>query len=329
MKDNQGRTIDYLRISITDRCNLRCTYCMPEQGVEVKAHEDILRFEELTRLAVVAGTLGFCHFRVTGGEPLARLGVADFVAALAAQMPTADLSLTTNATLLGPLAAELRAAGLRRVNISLDTLQPAKYASITRRDLWPAAWQGIEAALAVGFAPVKINTVLVRGVNDDEILAFGALTKDAPLHVRFIELMPLGEGCHISGAMVPGDEVLATLAAAGELEHLDGRHAPAGAGPAQVYRWRGGAGTIGIIPAISHSFCTDCNRLRLTADGKLHPCLAADTQVDVRGPLRAGASDQELSELFQHAIALKPKCHHMADISEAPATTRRMYKIGG
>lgn len=329
MKDNEGRVIDYLRISVTDRCNLRCTYCMPEQGVEVKAHSEILRFEELVRLAVVAGSIGFSHFRVTGGEPLARLGLTGFVAALARNMPDADLSLTTNATLLAPVAADLRAAGLRRVNISLDTLNPEKYASITRRDLWHAAWQGIDAALAAGLAPVKINSVLVRGVNDDEIIAFGELTLERPLHVRFIELMPLGEGCHVSGAMVPGDEVLVTLAKAGELVRLDGAHSPAGAGPAQVYRWRDGPGTIGIIPAISHSFCTDCNRLRLTADGKLHPCLAAETQVDLRGPMRAGAGDDELRQLFAHAIELKPKCHHMADRGELPATSRRMYKIGG
>lgn len=335
MKDKAGRLIDYLRISITDRCNLRCSYCMPEEGVKVKGHDEILRYEELARLARVAAGIGFRHFRITGGEPLARKGSVEFITGLARDLRSItgadlDLAMTTNGVLLAPVAGQLRAGGLQRVNISLDTLDPRKYHAITRRDAWSQAWAGIEAAIAVGFQPVKLNIVLVRGMNDDEILQFGALAAGRPLHVRFIELMPLGEGCHTGGGPVPSDEVLAVLAAGGQLEQLAGQVTPTGAGPASVYRWRGGAGTIGVIPALTHKFCTDCNRLRLTADGRLHPCLASPVEVDLRGAMRAGATDSELAGIFTNAVQLKPLCHHMDEQSELDTgASKRMYRIGG
>ncbi len=306
---------------------------MPEKG-----HGEILRYEEFARLAQIAAGLGFRHFRITGGEPLARKGSVAFIASLARALDGRcpdgmDLAMTTNGVLLAPVARTLREGGLKRVNISLDTLDPRKFASITRRDLWHEAWAGIEAALAAGLDPVKLNVVLVRGTNDDEILQFGALAADRPLHVRFIELMPLGEGCRVSGGLVPSDEVLEALAAGGALVPLAGGGGPAGAGPATVFRWRGGAGTVGVIPAISHKFCTGCNRLRLTADGRLHPCLASTTEVDLRGPMRDGASDDELAGLFAAAVRLKPECHHMGDeaagADSGEASRRRMHRIGG
>jgi cyclic pyranopterin phosphate synthase len=319
LRDPLGRRIDYLRISITDRCNLRCAYCMPAEGIELRPHDEILRFEEIERLARVAAGLGFKHFRVTGGEPLARRGAPSFVARLAGQLRGLDLALTTNGTLLAPVAAELARGGLGRVNISLDTLDAGKFARLARRDLWPQAWAGVGAAMAAGLDPVKINVVVVRGHNDDEILDFARLTLERPLHVRFIELMPLGEGCGAGGGPVPSDEILARLAVAGELLPLAGGEAPAGAGPAEAYRWRGGAGSVGVIAALSHKFCGHCNRLRLTADGRLEPCLGSEASVDLRGPMRAGAGDAALAELFRAAAAIKPACHHMEEAAAAAA----------
>lgn len=326
MKDGLARNLDYLRISITDRCNLRCAYCMPATGVQVRKHDEILRYEEIDRLIDVAVGLGFVHFRITGGEPLARRGAAGFVAELARRLPEQDLSLTTNGTLLAPVAAELRAGGLRRVNISLDTLVPAKYSQITRRDIWHEAWAGVEAALATGFDPVKVNVVAVRGFNDDEVLDFAALTFERPLHVRFIELMPLGEGCAVPGGHIPGDEILAVLAAGGRLTPVAQGQGPVGAGPAAVYRWRDGLGTVGMITAMSHKFCTECNRMRLTADGRLEPCLGSEASFDLRGPLRSGAGDEELRAIFRQAAAAKPECHHLESAGEA---RRKMFRIGG
>jgi len=319
---------------------------MPADGVPLRPHAEILRYEELERLAGLAAGLGFRHFRITGGEPLARRGSAEFVARLGDRLrragPGSDLSLTTNGTLFGPVASGLRRAGLRRVNISLDTLDRAKFHHLTRRDLWPAAWEGVEAALREGYDPVKLNFVLMRGVNDDEIAAFGRLTQDLPLHVRFIELMPLGEGCAMGGEFMSADEAAALLSAVGPLEPLEeagdvalapsiSGHAPRGAGPADCYRLPGARGTVGFIAALSHAFCGGCNRLRLTADGKLHPCLASDLEFDLRGPLRAGAGDEELAAVFRAAVAAKPAQHGMGREAAAAGLTakRRMSRIGG
>lgn len=330
MRDPLGRNIDYLRISITDRCNLRCEYCMPADGVPVRPHDEILRYEEIERLALLARAIGFEHFRITGGEPLARRGSAAFIGHLAGLLGGADVSLTTNGVLLAPVARELRRAGLRRVNISLDTLDRGKFARMARRDMWGAAWAGIEAALGAGFDPVKLNVVLIRGYNDGELAAFADLTVERPLHVRFIELMPLGEGTCVQGGFVSTDEAIAALEQHGGLVPLTGAAVPLGAGPAQSYRWRGGTGTVGFISALSHMFCESCNRLRLTADGRLLTCLAGGEQFDLRGLLRAGAPDEELVRVFAAAVASKPACHHMAD-ADAPAEgrARRMSRIGG
>lgn len=329
MKDTLGRSIDYLRISITDRCNLRCEYCMPAGGVPVRPHDEILRYEEIERLALVARSLGFEHFRITGGEPLARRGSAAFIGRLAGRLAGSDVALTTNGVLLAPVAAQLRGAGLGRVNVSLDTLDSAKFARLTRRDLWAEAWAGIEESLAVGFDPVKVNVVLIKGFNDDEIHAFADLTAGRPLHVRFIELMPLGEGTGMPEGFMSADEATATLERSGGLVPLAGAGVPAGAGPAESYRWRGGLGTVGFISALSHMFCDRCNRLRLTADGRLLPCLAGGEHLDLRGPLRDGAGDDQLAAVFRLAVEAKPASHHMADAPAEAGRVRRMSRIGG
>ncbi|MDK2784625.1 MAG: 3,8-cyclase [Bacillota bacterium] len=323
MRDRLGRKIDYLRVSVTDRCNLRCLYCLPPQGVRPKTHEEILRYEEIVRLVEVAVSLGIRRVRLTGGEPLVRLGLTRLVAALAAIPGLHDLSLTTNGTLLAPLAEELKRAGLRRVNISLDTLRPERFRAVTRGGTLADAWAGIEAALAAGLHPVKINTVAMAGVNDDELADLAELTRRFPLHVRFIEVMPLGADLDWAGAHVlPMAAVRAAVEKVGRLEPAQ----VAGAGPARAWRFPGAPGTVGFIGALSETFCARCNRLRLTADGKLKPCLASDVEVDVRGLLRRGAGNQELEGAFRQALELKPS-HH--DLASYPGHARVMCQIGG
>lgn len=323
MRDRWGRTIDYLRISVTDRCNLRCVYCMPAEGVPYKAHSEILSYEEIVRLVSVSAKLGIKHIRLTGGEPLVRTGIVQLIRELKKIPGIDDISLTTNGTLLAPMAKELQTAGLNRVNISLDTLQPECFATITRTGSLDAALEGIKAALAAGFDPVKINTVALAGVNDDEMADLAALTLKYPLHVRFIEVMPLGaDVAWAKNHVLPLAEVKARAESVGRL-------APAtvtGAGPAQVFRYATGVGTVGFIGALSHGFCHRCNRLRLTADGRLKPCLASDKEIDVKQVLRRGADEKELKALFSRALALKPSHHKLQQHKEHE---RIMCQIGG
>ncbi|MCR4420487.1 MAG: GTP 3',8-cyclase MoaA [Clostridia bacterium] len=323
MRDRWGRNINYLRVSVTDRCNLRCRYCMPEEGVERKSHEEILRLEEMVRLLEVAVGLGLTRIRFTGGEPLVRRNFPYLVARTAELAGIEDLALTTNGILLAEQAADLRRAGLRRVNISLDTLDPEKYAFITRGGELTRVWAGIEAALAVGFDPVKINVVIFRGFNEEEIEGFARLTQERPLHVRFIELMPLG-AANGDYPFLPATEVLARLGRVARLEPVR----VAGNGPAEYYRLPGGKGTLGVIAALTRPFCATCNRLRLTADGQLRPCLESDFQIDLRGPLRAGAGEAELAGLFRQAVAAKPRQHRFG-CRAGKAEEAGMWQIGG
>jgi cyclic pyranopterin phosphate synthase len=321
--DNLGRTIDYLRISVTDRCNLRCVYCMPAEGVPYKPHGEILSYEEIVRLVTVGANLGMRRLRLTGGEPLVRTGLANLVRELKSIPGIEELSLTTNGTLLAPSATELKAAGLDRVNISLDTLRPERFAAITRCDSLEAAIKGIKAALAAGLNPVKINTVALKGINEDEIADIAALTLKYPLHVRFIEVMPLGADVNWAQRhALPLAEVKAKVEAAGRLVPTT----VVGAGPAQAFRYSAGLGTVGFIGALSHGFCQRCNRLRLTADGKLKPCLASDQEVDVKEALRCGAGEEQLQALFARAVALKPSQHQLEQYEEHE---RIMCQIGG
>ncbi len=325
LNDTFRRSIDYLRISITDRCNLRCVYCMPEQGVPACSHDEILRYEEIERLARAAAALGVRQLRLTGGEPLVRLGVVDLVRALARIPGIEDIAMTTNGILLSRYAAPLAEAGLRRVNVSLDTLRPERFHAITRWGELDAALAGIEAAFAAGLEPVKINTVVMRGQNDDEVLDLARKTLDARWHVRFIEWMPIGAAARDWRA-----RVVTTAELRAQIEAMLGPLAPDavdGAGPARIYRLPGAAGTLGFIGAVSEHFCAGCNRLRLTADGKLRPCLLAGEELDVRAALRRGASEAELQALLLEAVRLKPQAHHLAD--EAQVQGRAMAQIGG
>lgn len=337
--DAFGRRIDYLRISVTDRCNLRCMYCMPPGGIEWKSHEDILSFEEIERFAAIAADEGISKIRLTGGEPLVRHGIVDHVRRLVATSGIEAIALTTNATLLPQYAAELAEAGLKRINISLDTLDPEVYARITRRGKLDTVLEGIEAAFAVGMDPVKLNVVVVRGL-DQDLLGFAKMTLDRPLHVRFIEYMPVGEvgehSCTSAEAdgwteadHVPTDEILARLTAEGaaaglgELQAVARNDAPGGWGPARYYRFPDARGTLGVISPLSHHFCGECNRLRLTADGGLRTCLFSDEELDVRSVLRTG-TDEDVRQIIRDALAAKPEGHH-----QQHGTVRRMSQIGG
>ena len=341
--DSFGRRIDYLRISLTDRCNLRCVYCMPSEGVEWKAHGDILSFEEIERFAAIAVQEGISKIRLTGGEPLVRKGVVEHVRRLHQLTGLDAIALTTNATLLPRYAKDLREAGLQRVNISLDSLDPDVYARITRGGNLNDALAGLQAAFDAGFDPIKLNVVVVRSLNQD-LLRFAQMTIDRPLHVRFIEYMPVGaaevgEGCHTEGGIetdgwtredtVPSDEIVARLAeqgaaaGLGELVPVTKGGAPGGWGPAAYYRFPGALGTIGVISPLSHHFCEECNRLRLTADGRVRPCLFSDDELDVRTVLRSG-SDEDVREVIRRALRDKPENHH-----ERVGTTRSMSQIGG
>jgi cyclic pyranopterin phosphate synthase len=325
--------VSYMRVSITDRCNQRCVYCMPPEGVALKTHTAILSYEELARVIRCAVPLGVRSVRLTGGEPLVRRGIVDFAASVAAIPGVDDLALTTNGVLLADLARDLRRAGVRRVNVSLDSLRPDRYRRITRRDAFAAAWTGVEAALAAGLAPVKINTVVVRGLNDDEIEEMAlAAAAGAQLIWRFIELMPLGEARGFGpDALVTADEIVGRLAAAAArrglalTEDTQGQE-PLGAGPARYFRL--GAGRIGVISPMTHGFCSTCNRLRLTSDGRVHPCLTSSLEIDLAGPLRAGASDAELTRLLAWAVSLKPEAHRMRE-RRPELAERRMSRIGG
>lgn len=333
MKDGLGRTIDYLRISLTDRCNFRCIYCMPEDGVKLMSHEEILRVEEIAHVVRIAADLGIRSVRLTGGEPLVRLGVVDLVRDIASTPGIENVSMTTNGVLLPKMADDLKRAGLSRVNISLDTLDPEQFKYITRRGELQQTLDGIDAALEAGFDPVKINAVTVRSLNQD-YLAFARLSVDRPLHVRFIEYMPVGEsfGSHGCGwgpeDVVPNEEVLEAINAAARAKGLPelvpaGDDRPLGWGPASYWEFPGAQGTVGFISAMSNHFCSRCNRVRLTADGKLRPCLFSDMEFDIREPLRADDEDG-VRAVFAKTLRVKPDEHH-----NKVGTERGMSQIGG
>jgi len=324
--DTLAREITYLRISITDRCNLRCFYCAPVQEMVKVTHADILRYEEFLHLAEIAVSLGMRKLRVTGGEPLIRKGVADFVAALHRLPGVAEVCLTTNGILLAEQAPALWSAGLRRLNISLDSLNPDRYRRLTGGGDYHRVWEGIHAAADQGFHPLKLNCVILRGVNDDELLDFARLSREHPYHIRFIEFMPLGSASPWRrDYFLPSAEILARLAPLGPLEELPPDPA---AGPARRFRFPGAPGEIGFISPLSQHFCGTCNRLRLTADGRLRPCLLDRREIDLKGALRRGASRQELVALFQEAARAKPVCHPAA-VQDLAAGPRPMMGIGG
>jgi cyclic pyranopterin phosphate synthase len=330
MIDQYNRNINYLRVSVTDRCNLRCKYCMPKDGLSQIGHNDILRYEEMLRVIRAGVGLGISKVRITGGEPLVRRGIVDFIARLKSILGLADISLTTNGVLLEQFAEDLFSAGIRRINVSLDSLNKEKYAAITRGGDLNAVLAGIHEADRVGFAPIKINTVAIKGFNDDEILAFAAHTIDKPYQVRFIELMPLG---HVGGDnhsnYLSNDVVMGIIRQAYSLTAVNGPRNNID-GPARLYRISGGQGGIGFISPVSQHFCHVCNRLRLTADGHLRACLLLDEEVDLKGPLRDGCSDRELEDLIKQAIAKKPRGHTMIqEERHLRKCVKEMATIGG
>ena len=310
--------VDYLRLSVTDRCNLRCRYCMPAEGVPPRSHADILSYEELVAFTRVAVAAGISKVRITGGEPLVRKGLTGFVAALAAVPGIADIALTTNALLLPRLAGELRAAGLQRVNISIDSLRPERYAAITRGGKLADALAGLGAAQEAGFTPVKLNVVLLPGV-EDELADFVALTRDQGIHVRFIEYMPLDRRYVEGDGFVPAALVLERLRSAYRLTPAE---RPYGHGPATYWRVGDAPGTLGFIAGVSDHFCAACTRLRLTADGRLKTCLFSGEEIDVR-PL-IGRPDELAAVLLQ---ALRGKTFDKR--AERLANQRAMSQIGG
>lgn len=324
--DAYERPIQYLRVSVTDRCNLRCVYCMPEEGVPRLAHEDVLRNEEIVRIVRIAVDLGFHHIRLTGGEPLVRRGIVDLVADLARIPGLDDLSMTTNGILLREYAVPLARAGLHRVNISLDTLRPERFRQMTRWGDLEDVLAGREAALAAGLRPVKVNMVVIRGLNDDEVVDMARLTLEPDWHIRFIEVMPLGAGVHwVGDGVVPSVEIRERIEAV--LGPLTPVYGEVGVGPARYYQLPKAKGTIGFISAITEHFCQYCNRLRLTSDGRLLPCLLSDRTIDLRTPLRNGATDEELRALFLQAVIAKPRGHALAEAACPSALP--MSHIGG
>jgi cyclic pyranopterin phosphate synthase len=327
LKDQVGRSIEYLRISITDRCNFRCVYCMPEHGLDWLPKAEILSYEEIADVVRQLAPLGLRRLRITGGEPTIRPDLVALVKMLKGVPDIEDIALSTNGVRLPDLAPQLRAAGLDRVNISADSLRSARIAAIARRNLRFDPVRAAEAAARAGLDPIKLNVVVMRGINDDEIVDFARLTLENPWHVRFIELMPVGEMANLTWEhVVPSDEVLQRVSALGALRPVAG---PArGNGPATYHRITGAAGTIGVITPMTHTYCGSCNRVRLTADGRLRTCLFSLNETDLRGPLRDGASDEDLERIIRDAVWRKELKHHIGEPGFVQPR-RTMSAIGG
>lgn len=325
--DRFGRVHTDLRVSVTDRCNLRCYYCMPAWGVEFRPHAAILSFEEIARVVRVAAELGIRKLRLTGGEPLVRKGICELVAMLAGTPGIEDVALTTNAVLLEPLAQPLRAAGLHRLNISLDTLDRQRFAEISLRDALPQVLAGIEAALAAGFRQIKLNTVAIRGRTEADIIPLAHYARQRGLPLRFIEVMPLdGESRWSRPMVLSGAGILAILSQHfGPLVPVAGEDDRA---PARQYRFPDGRGTVGIIATVSQPFCSRCSRLRLTSEGHIRNCLFSREVWDTRAVLRGGGSDEELAQLFHAAVGAK-KQQHGSDAGQLAPPTHAMHQIGG
>lgn len=327
--DAYSRSINYLRISVTDQCNLRCIYCVPPEGIPRRARETILRYEEIETVVWAAAELGINKVRLTGGEPLIRPGIVDLVRHLARIPGIDDLTMTTNGILLPRHAVDLAEAGLRRVNISLDTMRPEQFRFITRLGRLEDVLEGVEAAQQAGLEPIKINVVIIRGVNDDEVVDFARKTLEVEWNVRFIELMPVGSGVLTDGSwqerVVTAGEIRQKIEAV--FGALEPAQIGAGDGPACYYHLPGAKGLIGFITPVSEHFCHRCNRLRLTADGQLRLCLLSDQEVDLRTPLRQGADIAQIKALLLKGIEGKPMQHHL-DERKRPEN-RVMSEIGG
>ncbi len=324
--DAFSRPISYLRVSVTDKCNLRCVYCMPEGGLPWLKRDEILSYEEIATVVRAAASIGVRAIRLTGGEPVLRRDLHLLVREIAQTPGIEDIALSTNALLLEEQIDALADAGLRRVNVSLDTLRTDRFEAIARRPGLDKVLAGIDAAIARGLAPLKINVVAMRGVNDDELEAFAELARTRPVAIRFIEMMPVHENLGIqTETYISADELLERLGALGSLEPVPG---PPGNGPARYFAYPGAAGTIGVISPLSHDYCDRCNRVRLTADGRLRLCLFGDHHIDLRSPVRAGAGEERLAELLRGAMLIKPERHHLK-LGEPASRMRALSEIGG
>ena len=326
MEDSYGRKIDYLRISLTDRCNFRCSYCMPPEGVTLIDHAEILSYEELLRVIKIASDHGVTKIRLTGGEPLVRKGLVNFVRNIRQIEAIKDIAITTNGSLLADMAWELKEAGLDRVNISIDTLDPKGFNSITGGGSLEAVLKGIESAIDAGLTPVKLNVVVTEVLSETDILYFIHKVQENPIAVRFIEYMPVGR-CGVK----PGYSIMAIKNIINNAGYgaLEGAVMNQGNGPAQYYRLPSAAGVFGFITPISQHFCASCNRIRLTADGKLKPCLLANHEIDIRSALREGGSDRDIYELFLQTLQAKPIRHVLGETREGADLVRGMFQVGG
>jgi GTP 3',8-cyclase len=321
--DPHGRTVRDLRISVTDRCNFRCSYCMPEEGMDWLPRSEILSFEEIERIArVCVERFGFDSIRITGGEPTVRAHLPVLIEKLAAL--GTDLAMTTNGATLALLAGDLKRAGLKRINVSCDSLKPERFASITKRDALGKVMEGIDAALVAGLTPVKVNCVLVRGENDDEILDFAEFGRTKGVGVRFIEWMPLdAQGGWGREKVVPADEIVSTIAAVHPVEPL-----PSGSAPASVWRYLDGGGEVGVVASVTQPFCSDCDRVRITAEGGFRNCLFAVRETDLRAILRAGGSDDDLAAAIAADVGTKWAGHSIGQVHFIKPS-RSMSQIGG
>ena len=328
LQDPFGRAVEYLRISVTDRCNLRCVYCLPEGGLPYESKQQILSVEEIMRLVRLLAQHGLKKVRITGGEPLVRgREVVRLIEECAAVSQITDIGLTTNAVLLADLAEDLFTAGLRRINISLDTLHPDRFAKIARFDKFEQTARGLDAARRVGFDPIKLNMVVMRGVNDDEVAEFAALTQTISYQVRFLEYMPIGQVSkwEWNEKYVSNDEVLERVRERFSLIPVE----TSVSSTSRVFRIPGAAGTVGVVSPMSHKFCDGCNRLRLTANGHLVPCLSDNFEYDLKTPLRGGATDDEVLGHVASALAQKPKQSDFEGRVARGGSLRAMAQIGG
>ncbi|XOF32529.1 MAG: GTP 3',8-cyclase MoaA [Candidatus Electrothrix sp. YB6] len=337
LTDLFSRTVSYLRLSLTDRCNLQCIYCVPDSdhaehpGCRARLRQDeLLSYEELVRVVRVAVSMGISKLRLTGGEPLVRRDIMYFIAQLGEFDNLNDIRITTNGVLLDKYAEPLAAAGVRKINISLDTLKPERFLRITGADCFAQVWQGIEKARSAGFSPIKLNMVVMRGINDDELEAFAGLSQDTELQVRFIEFMPIGASSRWkNSAYMPSDEIMERIQGLGELIPVAKGKAD---GPATMFRvGREAKGKVGFISPISHHFCDRCNRLRLTSEGKLRSCLLHDRETDLRSVLRRGGTDEDIRQALLIAVRNKPKGHQMEEQirTQGENCHGRMFRIGG
>ena len=325
--DKNNRVINYLRLSVTDRCNLRCSYCMPEEGIAFLPHKEILRYEEILQIVRLSVKTGIRKVRLTGGEPLVRKGFISFLEKLCSIEELNEVTLTTNGVLLKEYASDIKECGICRVNISLDSLRPDRFYQITGRDYFEKVWEGIQEAERLGFNPIKINMVAIKGVNDDEILDFARLTLEKPYTVRFIELMPVGEqnGWSAAKFISAGDIYNIISSRVGLLRPVESGRLD---GPADRYALEGGKGEIGLIGALSNHFCGKCNRLRLTAEGHLRSCLFSDQEIDIKTPLRNGKGENDILDLIRLAIENKPEDHEHISLGPRKCV-RHMSSIGG